>query len=53
MKTYTVARTVVYYFEIAAESEQEALTEVAGLGGSACVTEDLVTEEIVYIEETV
>jgi hypothetical protein len=53
MKTYTVARTVVYYFEVEAESEQEALAEVAGLGGSACVTEDLVTEEIIYIEETV
>jgi len=53
MKTYTVARTVVYYFEIAAESEQEALTEVAGLGGPACVSEDLVTEEIIYVEETV
>jgi len=53
MKTYTVARTVVYYFEIAAESEEEALTEVAGLGASASVTEDLVTEEIIYIEETV
>jgi hypothetical protein len=41
----------VYYFEVEAESEQEALAEVAGLGGSACVTEDLVTEEIIYIEE--
>jgi len=53
MKTYTVARTVVYYFEIDADSEQEALAEVAGLGGSACTTEDLVMEEIVYVEETV
>jgi len=53
MKTYTVARTVVYYFEIAAESEEEALTEVEGLGIGAAYEQEQVTQEVIYEEEIV
>jgi hypothetical protein len=53
MKTYTVARTVVYYFEIAAESEQQALTEVDTMAIGSARDEEQVTQEIIYVEETV
>ena len=53
MKTYTVARTVVYYFEIEAESEQQALTEVGMMSISAARDQEQVTQEVIYAEETV
>lgn len=51
MKTYTVARTVVFYFEAYAESEQAALAEVEGLGIGAAFEEEQVTQEVIYAEE--
>ena len=51
MKTYTVARTVVYYFEVDAENEQEALDEVVGLGIGAATIEELTREEVIYAEK--
>jgi hypothetical protein len=53
MKTYTVARTVVYYFEIEAESEQQALIEVGQMPRSSAIQEQQVTQDVVNIEETV
>jgi hypothetical protein len=53
MSVYTVARTVVYYFEIEAESEQQALTEVAQMPRSSAIEEQQVTQDVVNIEETV
>lgn len=52
MKVYTVARTVVYYFEVEdANSEAEALTEVAGLGIDAAVEEDEIRSEVCDVRE--
>lgn len=53
MKTYTVARTVVYYFEVRAESEQQALIETSDLFNGAAFQEEQVTQDVVNIEETV
>jgi hypothetical protein len=53
MKTYTVARTVVFYFDVKADSEQQALEEVEGLGIGAAYEQEQVTEEIIYVEDTV
>ena len=52
MKTYTVARTVMFYFEVEADSEEEALTEAGMLGCGAAVEEDQVTQEVIYCQET-
>ena len=52
MSIYTVARTVVYYFEIAAESEQEALIETSNLFNEAAFQQEQVTQDIVNVEET-
>lgn len=51
MKVYTVARTVVYYFEVEAESKQQALAEAGMLGAGAAIEEEQVTQEVVYMEE--
>lgn len=51
MKTYTVARTVVYYFEVEAESEREALTKTAYLGHGAAFEEEQITQEVLHMEE--
>jgi hypothetical protein len=53
MKTYTVARTVVYYFEIEAESEQQALIEVGQMPQSSAIEEQQITQDVVNIEEMV
>ena len=53
MKTYTVARTVVYYFEIEAESEQQALTEVGQMPLTSAFEYEQVTQEVINSEETV
>jgi len=53
MSVYTVARTVVYYFEVEAESEQEALIETSNLFNGAAFLEEQVTQDIVNVEETV
>ena len=53
MSIYTVARTVVYYFEIEAESEQQALVECSNLFHGAAFQEEQVTQDIVNVEETV
>ena len=52
MSIYTVARTVVYYFEVEAESEQEALVECSNLFNEAAFQQEQVTQDIVNIEET-
>ena len=52
-KTYTVARTVVYYFEIEAESEQQALTEVGQMPLTSAVDVQPITQDVVNTEETV
>lgn len=52
MKLYTVARTVMFYFEVEADSEEEALTEAGMLGCGAAVEEDQVTQEVIYCQET-
>ena len=52
MKTYTVVRTVEFYFEVQANSEEEALNEADGLGIGAAFQEDQITQDIVNIEET-
>ena len=52
-KLYTVARTVVYYFEIEAESEQQALLEVDMMAIGAARDQEQVTQEVIYTEETV
>jgi len=52
MSIYTVARTVVYYFEVRAESEQEALTETSNLFNEAAFQQEQVTQDIVNVEET-
>ena len=52
MSIYTVARTVVYYFEVRAESEQEALIETSNLFNEAAFQQQQVTQDIVNVEET-
>jgi len=52
MSIYTVARTVVYYFEVEAESEQEALIETSNLFNEAAFQQQQVTQDIVNVEET-
>jgi hypothetical protein len=52
MSIYTVARTVVYYFEVQAESEQEALIETSNLFNEAAFQQHQVTQDIVNVEET-
>ena len=52
MSIYTVARTVVYYFEVRAESEQEALIETSNLFNEAAFQQEQVTQDIVNAEET-
>lgn len=51
MKTYTVARTVVYYFEVDAENEPQALVEVGNLFNEAAFEEEQVTQDIIYVRE--
>lgn len=51
MKVYTVARTVMFYFEVEANSPEEALAEAGMLGCGAAVEEDQVTQEVVNVEE--
>ena len=51
MSIYTVARTVVYYFEVRAESEQEALIETSNLFNEAAFQQEQVTQDIVNVEE--
>lgn len=53
MKIYTVARTVVYYFEVEAESKQQALIECSDLFNGAAFQEEQVTQDVVNVEETV
>jgi hypothetical protein len=52
MSIYTVARTVVYYFEVRAESEQQALIETSNLFNEAAFQQEQVTQDIVNVEET-
>jgi len=52
MKAYTVARTVVFYFEVEAESKEQALAEVTGLGIGAAFEQEQVTQEVIYAEES-
>jgi hypothetical protein len=52
MSIYTVARTVVYYFEIEAESEQQALIECSNLFHGAAFQEQQITQDVVNTEET-
>ena len=52
MKTYTVVRTVEFYFEVEANSEEEALAEVDGLGIGAAFQEDQITQDVIYCQET-
>lgn len=52
-KTYTVARTVVYYFEVEAESEQQALTEVGQMKIEAARDDEQITQQVIYVEEMV
>jgi mannitol/fructose-specific phosphotransferase system IIA component (Ntr-type) len=52
-KTYTVARTVVYYFEVEAESEQQALTEVGQMEIEAACDDEQITQQVIYVEEMV
>lgn len=49
---YTVARTVVYYYEIAAESEQQALAEAGQMPLSSAVDVQSITQDVVNVEET-
>ena len=53
MSIYTIARTVVYYFEVDAESEEQALVECSNLFHGAAFQEEQVTQDIVNTEETV
>ena len=50
-KTYVVARTVIFYFEVEADSAEEAMSEVAGLGIGAAVEEDEVRVEVCDVRE--
>jgi hypothetical protein len=49
-KIYTVARTVVYLYEIDAESEQQALAEVGMMSTDAAFEQEQITQEIINIE---
>ena len=49
-KIYTVARTVVYYFEVRADSEQEALIETLNLFNEAAFQQEQVTQEVINQE---
>ena len=51
-KIYTVARTVVYYFEVDAESDEQALIEASDLFNDAAFQQEQVTQDIVNVEET-
>jgi hypothetical protein len=52
MKVYTVARTVVFYFEVeGADSPAEALAEVEGLGIGAAVDQDEIRVEVCDVRE--
>jgi len=51
MSTYTVARTVIFFFEVEANSNEEALAEVNGLGIGAAVEEEEVRMEVVDVRE--
>jgi hypothetical protein len=53
VKIYTVARTVIFYFDVEASSEQQALEEVEGLGIGAAYEQEQVTQEVIYQEEKV
>lgn len=50
-KIYTVVRTVEFYFEVEANSEQEALAEADGLGIGAAFQEDQITQDVINVEE--
>lgn len=52
-KTYTVARTVVFYFETEADSAEQALIDVDGLGMGAAFEQQQITQEVIHVEETV
>jgi hypothetical protein len=51
MSTYTVARTVIFFFEVEANSNEEALAEVNSLGIGAAVEEEEVRVEVVDVRE--
>ena len=51
MKVYNVARTVVYYFEVKAQTESDALEIVSGLSVGFADDEDLVLEQVVQVQE--
>ena len=52
MKVYTVARTVIYYFEVeGAETAAQALSEVEGLGIGAAVEQDEIRVEVCDVRE--
>ena len=50
MPTYTVARTVVYYFEVDAESDEQALIAISNLFTAAAFQHEQVTQDIVNVE---
>ena len=50
-KIYTIVRTVEFYFEVEADSEQEALAEADGLGIGAAFQQDQITQDVVNVEE--
>lgn len=52
MKTYTVVRTVEFYFEVQAHSEEEALAKADGLGTRAAFQAEQITQDIINVEET-
>ena len=51
MSTYTVARTVIYFFEVEADNSEEAMAEVNGLGIGAAVEEEEIRVEVVDARE--
>lgn len=50
-KIYTVVRTVEFYFQVTADSEQEALAEADGLGTRAAFQAEQITQDIINVEE--
>ena len=52
-KIYTVVRTVEFYFEVRADSEQEALIETSNLFNEAAFQQEQVTQDIINVEELV
>lgn len=52
MSMYTVTRTVVYYFEIEADSEQQALAEVGQMPLASAISSQQVTQEVINAGET-